>query len=120
MPRDEQDDTEEPSLRGEDGGSRDDALAAIQDALRQMAARMETLAAKGGARGGLCPPTPPRGRMLAYDDARSDAGRSDDGRSSASTMDPLDGVSGGPVGPPDPFTLSLFSIKLIFPAITRD
>ena len=52
MPRDEQDTTEEHPLHGEDGGSRDDALAAIQDALRQMAARVDDLAAKGGARGG--------------------------------------------------------------------
>ena len=75
MPRDEQDDTEEPLLHGEDGGSRDDALAAIQDAMRQLAARVTTLSAKGGARGGLRPPTPPRGRMPAYDDGSSDARR---------------------------------------------
>ena len=36
MPYDEQDDAEEPLLHGEDGGSRDDALAAIQDAMRQL------------------------------------------------------------------------------------
>ena len=108
-----QDDSEEQSIHGEDGGSRDDALAAIQDALRQMAARVENLAAKGGARGGqVRPPTPPHGRMPAYsaDDVHSDAGRSDDGRSSASTMDPLDGVAGGPVGPPGVQTLSSSTI----------
>jgi hypothetical protein len=57
-----------------------------------------------GARGRARPPTLLRGRMPAYsaDDAHSDAGRFDDGRSSASTMDPLDGVAGCPVGPPDP------------------
>jgi hypothetical protein len=40
MPRDEQDDTEEQSLHGGDGGGREDDLAAIQDALRQLAARV--------------------------------------------------------------------------------
>ena len=79
MPRDGQDDTEEQSLHGEDGGSREEDLAAIQDALRQLAARVSTL-----SRGGLRPPTPPRRRVPASDDGRSDAGRSDDGRSSAS------------------------------------
>ena len=102
MPRDEPDTTEEHQLHGEDGGSRDDALAAIQDAMRQLAARVDNLAANGGACGGPRTPTPPRGRMPAYDDGRSDAGRSDDGRSSASTMDPLNGSADGPVGPPDP------------------
>jgi hypothetical protein len=33
MPRDGQDDTEEQSLHGEDGGSREDDLAAIQDVI---------------------------------------------------------------------------------------
>ena len=107
MPRDEPDTTEptiwEHPLHCEDVGSRDDALVVIQDVLRQMAARVDALATKDGARGGrVRPPTPPRGRMPAYDDACSDAGRSDNGRSSASTMDPIDAVSGGPVGPPDP------------------
>ena len=86
MPRDGQDDTEEQSLHGEDGGSREEDLAAIQDALRTLAARVSTL-----SRGGPRPPTPPRRRGVpASDDGRSDAGRSDDGRSSASTMDPFD------------------------------
>ena len=76
MPRDEQDNTEEHPLHVADGGSRDDALTAIQDALRQMAARVDNLAAKGGPRGGqVRPPTLPRGRMPAYDDGRSDARR---------------------------------------------
>ena len=97
MPRDGQDDTEEQSLHGEDGGSREEDLASIQDAMRQLADRVSTL-----SRGGLRPPTPPRRRVPASDDGRSDAGRSDDGRSSASTMDPFDVSEDGPVGPPDP------------------
>ena len=36
MPRDEQDNTEERPLHGEDGGSRDDALAAIQERERTL------------------------------------------------------------------------------------
>ena len=45
MTRDEQDGTEESLLHGADGGSRDDDLAAIQDAMRQLAARVTTLSA---------------------------------------------------------------------------
>ena len=69
MPRDDPDNSEERQLHGEDGG-RDDALVAIQEAMRQMAARVDALAASG-ARGRARPPTPPRGRMPAYsaDDA---------------------------------------------------
>ena len=97
MPRDGQDDTEEQSLHGEDGGGREEDLAAIQDAMRQLAARVSTL-----SRGGLRPPTPPRRRVPASDDGRSDARRSDDGRSSASTMDPFDVSEESPVSLPDP------------------
>jgi hypothetical protein len=99
MSRDGQDDIEEQSLHGEDGGGREEDLAAIQDTLRQLAARVSTL-----SRGGPRPPTPPRRRgATASDDGRSDAGRSsDDGRSSASTMDPFDVDVDGLVGPPDP------------------
>ena len=40
MSRDGQDDIEEQSLHGEDGGGREEDLAAIQDTLRQLAARV--------------------------------------------------------------------------------
>ena len=44
MPREELDQSEEQQLHGSDDGDRDDALVAIQDAMRQISARVEALA----------------------------------------------------------------------------
>ena len=64
MPRDEQDHSEERQLHGSDDDDRDDTLVAIQEAMRQISARVEALAsarpAGSGARGRARPLTPPR------------------------------------------------------------
>ena len=55
MPREEQDQAEEQPLHGSHDGDSDDTLVAIQDAMRQISARVEALAAErpagGAARG---------------------------------------------------------------------
>ena len=69
MPREEQDQAEEQPLHGSDDGDRNDALVAIQDAMRQISARVEALTAAqpagSAARGRARPITPPLGRMPA-------------------------------------------------------
>jgi hypothetical protein len=88
MPRDERDHFEERQLHGSDDDDRDDTLVAIQEAMRQISARVDALASGrpvgSGARGRARRRTPPRGRMPAnsVDNAHSDAGRSNTGRSS--------------------------------------
>ena len=65
MPREEQDQAEEQPIHSSDDGDRDDALVAIQDAMRQISARVEALAtarlAGGAARGRARPITQPLG-----------------------------------------------------------
>ena len=52
MPREEQDQAEEQPLHGSDDGDRDDALVAIQDAMRQISARVEAHSSATGRKRG--------------------------------------------------------------------